>query len=225
MTLTCEALLFDLDGVLIDSNHVYEENWSIWAQERGVSYPHILEVQLGRPVVETIQIVAPHLDPIVEAKAYRDGLLSRNLLDSVCVFPGVAKLLRNLPMSRWAIATSAPRDSALRMLHHASLPIPNVFVTGDDIDRGKPAPYPYLKAACGLNQQIERCIVIEDAPAGIQSGRSAGAYVIAVATSNPPEALKGANSIVDSIADLYIENMNSHLKISCAALNEKALIP
>ena len=221
MKLTCKALLFDLDGVLIDSNHVYEEHWSVWAQERGVSYRHILEVHHGRPVIETIQIVAPHLDPIVEAEAYRDGLLDRNHLNQVRLFPGVAELLGDLPMNRWAIATSAPRDSALRMLSHASLPMPNIFVTGDDIGRGKPAPYPYLRAAWGLNQKIEHCVVIEDAPAGIQSGRVAGAYVIAVATTNPPDTLKEADSIINSITDLYVENMGSHLRISYTALDRR----
>ncbi len=213
--LTCDAILFDLDGVLIDSNHVYEAHWEIWAQQRGISYSHILEVHHGRPVTETIQIVAPHLNPIAEAEAYRDQLLSSNHLKHVHPFPGVASLLHNLPSSRWAIATSAPRDSAMQMLFHADLPLPKVFVSGDDVGIGKPAPYPYLRAAWGLNHEIDRCVVIEDAPAGIRSGRVAGAHVIAVQTTNHSDTLFEAHTIINAISDLQIEHLGSHLTVSC----------
>lgn len=216
ITLTCDALLFDLDGVLIDSNDVYETHWEIWAKERRVSFEHILDVHHGRPVTETIRLVAPHLDPVVEAEAYRDGLAASNHLERVRLFPGVAALLEYLPPDRWAIVTSAPRTSALQMLRHVALPMPKMFISGDDIDRGKPAPDPYLRAAWGLNHQIDRCVVIEDAPAGIQSGQSAGARVIAVQTTNPSGSLKEADLIVNTIADLQIQHVDSHLKISCS---------
>ena len=215
LILNCDAILFDLDGVLIDSNDVYEVQWITWAKQRGVSHEHILDVHHGRPVAETIRIVAPHLDPIVEAKAYRDELFASDFLSHVHPFPGVVSLLKSLPMNRWAIATSAPCESALDMLHHIGLPMPKVFISGDDIDRGKPAPDPYLRAARGLKQKIECCVVIEDAPAGVQSGRAAGAYVIAVQTTNPLDSLKDANTIVNTIADLHIENTGACLRISC----------
>lgn len=220
ITLTCDALLFDLDGVLIDSNHVYEAHWAIWAKERRVSLDHILEIHHGRPVTETIRLVAPHLNPIIEAEAYREGLAANGHLEHVRLFPGVASLLRQLPADRWAIATSAPRTSALRMLRHVGLPMPKVFVSGDDIGQGKPAPYPYLRAAWGLNQPIKHCIVIEDAPAGIQSGKSAGAQVIAVQTTNLPEDLKDADLIVNSIADLHIAKIDTQVRLSCTPCRE-----
>jgi len=214
LPLTCDAILFDLDGVLIDSNHVYEKHWSIWAEQHGVSYPHIQKIHHGRPVVETIRIVAPHLDPVLEAESFRGRLLEKNYLEEVRSFPGAASILKNLPLDRWAIATSAPRDSALRMLHHVALPMPNVFISGDDIGRGKPAPYPYLRSAWGLNRQIEHCVVIEDAPAGIQSGQSAGARVIAVQTTNHPDSLSQADLIICTIADLHVEDTGLCLKNS-----------
>ncbi len=213
LPLTCDAILFDLDGVLLDSNHIYEQQWRIWARQRDISYAHILEVHHGRPVSETIRIVAPHLNALTEAEAYRDGLLAGKNLDSVRSFPGAASLLHTLPSSRWAIATSAPRASAIQMLHLAALPMPDIFVSGDDIGVGKPAPYPYLRAAWGLNQQIERCVVIEDAPAGVMSGQSAGAQVIAVRTTNPPDSLKQADLIVNTVADLTVEYTGLYLKI------------
>jgi len=214
LNLTCDAILFDLDGVLLDSNHIYEAHWKIWAEQRGVSFAHILEVHHGRPVTETIQIVAPHLNPVLEAEAYRDELLRSNRLKQVRSFPGVSLLLQKLPIRRWAIATSAPRLSAIEMLNHAGLPLPKVFVSGDDIGLGKPAPYPYLRAAWGLNYQIDHCVVIEDAPAGIQSGRSAGAHVIAVQTTNSPDTLAKANTLINKITDLHIEDLGSHLRVS-----------
>ncbi len=216
LTLNCDAILFDLDGVLIDSNAVYEAQWIEWAGQRNVSREHILDVHHGRPVIETIRIVAPHLDAVAEAEFYRDSLLAGNFLEHVHSFPGVGSLLAGLPQDRWAIATSAPHESALRMLHHAALPIPKVFVSGDDIDRGKPAPDPYLQAARELQRKIEHCVVIEDAPAGVQSGQSAGAYVIAVQTTNTEESLKKADLIVNAMSDLWIEDMETCLQISCA---------
>lgn len=220
VTLNCGALLFDLDGVLLDSNDFYEAQWAVWAQERGISFEHIQDVHHGRPVVETIQIVAPHLDSILEAQAYKNGLAARNYRKHVRLFPGVRSLLSDLPPNRWAIATSAPRTSALQITRHVELPMPRVFVSGDDVDMGKPAPDPYLHAAMGINRQIEHCVVIEDAPAGIQSGKSAGARVIAIQTTKPRDALKEADQIVNSIADLSISMVDSQLRISCNPFRE-----
>ena len=212
--LTCDALLFDLDGVLVDSNPVYETHWLIWAQERGVSYQHILEVHHGRPVTDTIRIVAPHLDPIAEAEVYRNAVIADDHLERVQSFSGVSTILEELPPNRWAIVTSAPRMFALKTLRYLALPVPKIFISSEDIGMGKPAPYPYLRAAWGLNQPIERCIVVEDAPAGIQSARSAGARVIAVRTTNSPEALQEADFIVNEVSDLKIKFNDTCLRIS-----------
>lgn len=214
LNLTCDAILFDLDGVLIDSNHFYEEHWRIWAESRNVPYDHILEVHHGRPATETIRIVAPHLNSVAEAEVYKSDLLQSSHLEYVRPFSGVLTLLQNLPITRWAIATSAPRSSALRMLHSAELPIPKVFISGDNIGLGKPAPDPYLHAARGLNHRIDRCVVIEDSPAGICSGKSAGAFVIAVQTTNKCSCLQEADAIVNRIADLNIESIGDHLMIT-----------
>jgi len=214
LNLTCDAILFDLDGVLIDSNHFYEEHWRIWANRRGVSYDHILEVHHGRPARETIRIVAPDLNAQSEAEAFRDELIRSNLLKQVRPFPHVLPLLTDLPPNRWAIATSAPRTSALNMLYYAEIPLPKIIICGDDVDQGKPAPDPYLQAASGLDCRIDQCVVIEDAPAGIRSGQSAGAYVIAVQTTHKRSHLHKADTIVNCIADLHIENTGNHLQIT-----------
>jgi sugar-phosphatase len=92
--------------------------------------------------------------------------------------------------------------------------MPRVFISSEDIGVGKPAPYPYLRAAWGLNQPIEHCIVVEDAPAGIQSAKSAGARIIAVQTTNSPDALQEADFLVNEISDLAIGFNGSSLRVS-----------
>ena len=123
-------------------------------------------------------------------------------------------MLSELPPDRWAIVTSAPRAFALKTLHYLGLPMPKVFISSEDIAVGKPAPYPYLRAAWGLNQSIENCIVVEDAPAGIQSAKAAGACIIAVQTTNSPDALQEADFVVNEVSDLTIGFNGSSLSIS-----------
>lgn len=209
----CEALLFDLDGVLIDSDLIYERHWQAWAAQREVSFEHILSVHHGRPAIETMRIVAPHLDAVHEAERFNAVLAADRSMEGVRAFEGVAALLPRLPSGRWAIATSAPRRVAVPRLHHLGLPVPPVLVTTDDVARGKPAPDPYLQAAQGLGRAPARCLVIEDAPAGIAAARAAGAPVIALATTNAPEALQAADAVLPRLVDLEITCQDDHLHV------------
>ncbi len=162
----------------------------------------VMDVWHGRRAFEIIQIVAPHLDTAAEARivaaaeaADRQGLE---------VYPGAQQLLASLPANHWAIATSGPLAVASARLSHAGLPFPQVFVTGDDVQRGKPSPDPYLLAAARLNLPPQRCVVIEDAPAGIEAGLAAGAQVIAIASTNTPDELDRANVIAPKLSDLRV---------------------
>jgi len=220
-SLLCSALIFDLDGVLIDSNDLYERHWEMWAERTGVSFAHIAAVHHGRPVRSTIQLVAPHLDANTQAQAYVESLESTPFLNDVRVFPGVIDLLDSLPPHTWAIATSAPSDFARKLVRHLELPRPPVFITGDDVTLGKPHPMPYLRAAKALDVCADRCVVIEDAPTGIASARAAGAYVIGVLTTNGADSLTGAHAITDSIASLRVRHKTVGLQISW----EEALVP
>ena len=123
-------------------------------------------------------------------------------MDGLLAYDGAEALLRSLPSDRWAIATSAPRAFALAGLRYLNLPMPKVLVTVDDVIDGKPAPDPYLQAAAGLGRAPARCLVIEDAPAGIEAARAAGARVIAVSSTNPLEALRAADAVVSRLTDL-----------------------
>lgn len=203
-SLACKAVLFDLDGVLIDSNDLYEAHWRSWAEERGMPFKEILSVHHGRPIPETIRLVAPHLDAMHEAQVYKDGLIHCRYWHMVRPYAGAAKLLHSLPPRMWAIVTSAPKDIAMRHLTRMRLPVPDVLITGDDVVNGKPAPDPWLQASQDLGTAIHDCVVVEDAPAGITSAIQAGARVIALTTTNPPDLLQDADLIAPDLAALTV---------------------
>ena len=134
----------------------------------------------GRPSIETVRIVAPHLNAEIEGPK-REAEEAADT-DGLRAFAGAKELLAAVPPERWAVVTSSCRVTAVKRLSHVGLPIPKVLVTSDDVTRGKPAAEPYLLAADRLGFNPTGCIVIEDAPSGIEAGRAAGSKVIAIAT-------------------------------------------
>jgi phosphoglycolate phosphatase-like HAD superfamily hydrolase len=132
----CDAVLFDLDGVLVDSAMCVERHWRRWAAEHGLDGDDLMRFVHGRPTVETIRLVAPHLP--AEAEAARLNASEAFDVDGVVAIPGAARLVRSLPPDTWAIATSGTRDTAVTRLRHTGLPRPSVLVTADDVTRGKP---------------------------------------------------------------------------------------
>lgn len=208
------AIIFDLDGVLIDADAVYERHWKRWAERHGVAFENVLAVHHGRPAFQTVEAVAPHLDAAAEADSYNRGLLADPDLSGVVAYPGAHDLVASLPEDRWAIATSATRDIATARLSYLELPEPGVFVTADDVARGKPEPDPYLLAATRLGFEPRRCVVIEDAPAGIAAARAAGAFVVAVTTTTSPDRLDAADGIIAALGDLAVTWDASLLRVS-----------
>ena len=212
MPLTCDAIIFDLDGVLVDSNGIAERHLRAWTERHSVSFEHIASLHHGRTTVETIRLVAPHLDAKVQA-ALLEGAEAVDT-DGLTAFAGAARLLAGLPPERWAIATSGTRQTATIRLTHVGLPVPKVLVTADDVTTGKPSPEPYLLAARRLGIDPTRCVVIEDAPAGIASARAAGARIVGVASTNSAHNLAGADVIVGRLADLRVTADNGTLVVS-----------
>jgi mannitol-1-/sugar-/sorbitol-6-phosphatase len=199
-TFECEAILFDLDGVLVDSTAVVVRTWREWAEERRLDAGRILEVAHGRRTAETVRLFAPDLDADSEARELER--IEANDLDGVLEIDGARELLSSLPADGWTVVTSGTRALASKRMEHVGLPLPERFVSADDVDNGKPHPEAYLKGAKVLGVRPEACVVIEDAPSGVNSARSAGMRVIAVATTYGEEDLEDADVIAASLASI-----------------------
>jgi sugar-phosphatase len=203
--LECTAVLFDLDGVLIDSSACITRHWKEWAERNGLELQQVMQVAHGYRAIETIRAVAPQLDAEVEARWHLRREVEDH--DGVTVIEGAQRLLAGLPAGAWGIVTSGSTELAKARLAYVSLPIPEVLVTADDVRQGKPSPEPYLRGAEGLGMAAEHCIVIEDAPAGIRAGKRAGMRVIGIASTHQREELlrEGADFAVKQLADLEIQ--------------------
>jgi len=199
-TFGCEAILFDLDGVLVDSTAVVVRTWRDWARDRGLDAERILEIAHGRPAAETVRLFAPHLDADSEAREL-ERMEAENL-DCVLEVDGARELLSALPADGWTVVTSGTRALASKRMEHVGLPLPERFVSADDVENGKPHPEAYLKGAEVLGVRPEACVVIEDAPSGVSSAKSAGMRVIAVATTHREEDLKEADAVAASLASI-----------------------
>lgn len=175
----CAGVLFDCDGVLVDSDESVVAAWTRWACESGLDPRPVLASVHGRPAADS---VAAFLSPDAVADGVaRIGRYEVEDAVRVRALPGAADLLAALPVGSWAVVTSATRELARARLRAASLPIPAVLVTADDVARGKPDPEGYATAARRLGLPPARTIVVEDAANGIQAARAAGVrYAVGV---------------------------------------------
>jgi sugar-phosphatase len=193
-------ILFDLDGVLVDSRPLIEEIWRNWAEPRGLDPERFIRVAHGRRTSETLRQVAPDLDIAVNT-AVLDAM-EEVATEGLAPVPGALELLTSLAPDSWAIVTSGSRAVAMLRLRTAGLPIPAVMVTGDDVERGKPHPEPYLTAARLTGADPANCVVVEDSPAGVAAGKAAGMRVAAVPTTHRSFALAEADVVMSELSDL-----------------------
>jgi sugar-phosphatase len=209
----CEALLFDMDGVLIDSTPAVARVWAGWAREHGFDPETVVHKAHGRPSRATIRELLPHAD--IEREDREVERREIEDLDGVVLLPGAGRLLSNLPPERWTIATSCTRALAEVRLGAAGLPVPKTMVTSSEVKIGKPDPEPYLKAAAKLGFAAPDCIVVEDAAAGVRSGKAAGARVIAVLTTMNRRELEeaGADWVVESCAGISESSDSTGLQL------------
>jgi sugar-phosphatase len=201
-TFRCSAILFDLDGVLVDSTRSVERQWRIWAREQGIEGDKVATVAHGVRAVEVIRAVAPHLDAEAEVRKLESREADDH--DGVAVMPGAAELVRAIPEDRWCVVTSGTRHLASERLRFFGIPAPKVMITADDVATGKPHPAPYLKGAERLGVDPAECLVIEDAPAGIQSAHAAGMKVIALASTYPASALGEADVVIPKLQRIQV---------------------
>ncbi len=168
-------MLFDFDGVLADSTASAERAWSRWAEEYSLAPERVLEGLHGRRSTDTVSTFLPESQH--EAGLARIEELERDDAPSIRAIPGALELLTTLP-GNWAIVTSGTTELLAARLGVLGFPAPPVVVTGQDVTAGKPAPDGYLRAAELLNLAISDCVVVEDAPPGVQAGQAAGAAAV-----------------------------------------------
>jgi sugar-phosphatase len=210
-TLNCQAILFDLDGTLVNSAVRVQRLWEKWGRKHGIAPEYLMEVMHGRRADETIRIVAPHLSVQDEFRALEAEEIAD--MEGVRPYPNAGDLLGKLSPRQWAIVTSGTRRVAGARMKHVGLPMPEIFITADDVKSGKPAPDGYLLAATRLNIKPSECVVIEDAPAGIQAGKSAGMRVIAVASTLTSNVLSQADIAVRHLSEIKLLHTAQEIQI------------
>ncbi|MEV0180978.1 HAD family hydrolase [Streptomyces sp. NPDC050625] len=200
MTIHAQALLFDNDGTLVSSLDSVDRCWARWAREFGITAEDFARVELhGRTAVEIVADLLP-AEVVAEAVARVEQLEVEDVPDGgVRLLPGTRDFLDSLPAERWAVVTSATRRLAEARLDAVGVR-PKMLVAADDVTRGKPDPEPYLLAARRLGVDPARCVVFEDAPAGLRAGRAAGMTTVALATTHPAQEL---------VADLVVDDLSA----------------
>jgi mannitol-1-/sugar-/sorbitol-6-phosphatase len=212
--LRCAALLFDLDGVLIDSTPAVTRVWRQWAIEHGFDAQEVVARAHGRPSLSTIREYLPDADHEAENREVERCEIED--LEGIVPLPGALELLRSLPADRWMIVTSCTRALAQVRIRAAGLPLPENLITCDDVTHGKPNPEPYVKAASSLGFRSSECVVFEDVPAGIRAGKAAGTKVIAFTTTDREPVLRaaGADWVLQSCADVRAEKSGSDILLT-----------
>ncbi|WP_410793814.1 HAD-IA family hydrolase [Kribbella sp. C-35] len=189
------AVLFDMDGTLVDSDAIVDRSWSRWATEYGLLPAEVLAVAHGNPAVATVAQMLPDATPAERAAAAARVLdLEVNDVDGVVAKPGALDLLATLDRIGvpWAVYTSAPAQLAKVRLTAAGI-APSILVTVDDVSRGKPDPEGYLRAAELLDVPVTQCLVVEDTVVGLSAGQASGALTA---------GLKGISADIE-LADLH----------------------
>lgn len=198
---TDRAVLFDVDGVLVDSYPAYRRIWSRWAAHHDLDPDLVWSRTHGRRPVDTIQEMAPHLDAAAEYRRVREFMADET--DNFPVYPDAAAVLNRLQHRRWGVVTSGRTPTVLHRLRAGGLPDPPVLVDSSQVRRGKPDPEGYLRAAQLLNVPAADCLVIEDAPAGVAAARTAGMTVIALRTTHADDELAAAHRRADTLSDAF----------------------
>ncbi|KOG64504.1 phosphatase [Streptomyces griseoflavus] len=214
MKISAAALLFDNDGTLVSSLDSVQRCWTRWAEEYGITAEDFARVELhGRPAAEIIGDLLPAAR-IPEALARIEQLEYEDVAGGVHALPGTLALLSQLPPERWAVVTSATARLAEARLAEAGIR-PKTLIAADDITRGKPDPEPFLLAARRLGGDPARCVVFEDAPAGLASGRAAGMTTVALTTTHRADELS-ADVVVGDLSAVSVQATADGLEITTA---------
>jgi sugar-phosphatase len=212
MPLIASAILFDVDGVLVDSAPSVTRAWSAWAHRVGLEPDWLLRRVHGRRAIDTIRAVRPELD----AESELATLVADETTDNADVveIPGARALVSSLPADRWAIVTSGLRPVATARLAAAGVPMARVMVTAESISRGKPDPECYLKGAAELGVAPADCLVVVDAPAGAAAARAAGMRLLGLTTTHAAAELEPADLIVPDLTHIAVRVVGDRLEVT-----------
>lgn len=188
LTLICKAILFDMDGTLVDSTQVVELAWTRWAARHNIPLEAVLSFSHGRPSIATVTHFLPDRDHTADLKEM--ALHEETQVEGILAVPGAREILSALQHHPWAIVTSAWRTLAETRVKAAGLILPKVLVPVDEIRNGKPDPEGFLNAARQLGVAPADCVVFEDTRPGIDAGLSAGMQVVALLTTMPATSLR-----------------------------------
>jgi sugar-phosphatase len=197
-----KGILFDMDGVLINSIGSVVRCWQRWAAMYGVPDAAHYEVPHGKRAIDIVKLLRPDIDPQEGLRVIED--MEMEDMADLTVLPGVKALLEGLPPERWAIVTSATRRLLLGRLVAAGLPVPERIISADMVERGKPDPEPYRRGAELLGFRPEECVVVEDAPSGVGAGVAAGCRVLGVLGTHSLDELRKASWVVSSLEGLLV---------------------
>lgn len=177
--IVASALLFDMDGTLVDSHASIEAVWFAFADRHGIDRRVVAAALPGRIASDIITtVLGSHADVSTELQWIR--LQEERTTESVGPVAGAREVLESVPDGQWAVVTSAPRAMMTRRLSAAGLPIPRTAVCAEDVRVGKPAPEGFLVAAAQLGVDIGTCVAFEDSAVGMVSVARSGAACIAV---------------------------------------------
>jgi sugar-phosphatase len=202
-SLLTQGVLFDLDGVLVDSTAGVTRVWREWGTRRGLDPDATAHTAHGRRAIDTVRLLAPELDAEAELRELERWEIAES--HDVVAFAGAARLLLQLPAHRWAIVTSGTRALATHRLRTAGLPVPERMITGTEIAEGKPHPEPFRRGAALLGLEAAACVAVEDAPNGIASALAAGMRVLALPTTYAVAELHRATALVPRLDALEAE--------------------
>jgi mannitol-1-/sugar-/sorbitol-6-phosphatase len=215
----CLGFLFDLDGVLVDSTPAVARCWRRWSLLHGFNPEEVVRRAHGRPSMATLRELLPNADH--EGENLQMERWEMEDISDVVALPGAMQLLQELPPERWVIVTSCTRPLAEVRIRAGGLPWPKHLVTSGDVRRGKPDPEPYAKGAASLGFAPADCLVVEDAPAGIRSGKAAGALVLALRTTEADAELiaAGADRVVTDLGSVRLGKPSGNHRIEVGLID------
>ena len=218
VTVDVAGLLFDNDGVIVSSIASVNRCWRRWAAHYGVPVAADFEIEHGTRAVDMMKKLVPGID-VAEGLKLIEDMEIEDVAD-LKVLPGVRELLGSLPEDKWAIVSSATWRLLVERLKIAKLPVPERIISGDRVVNGKPHPEPYLRGAALIHAKPEDCIVIEDAPSGVEAGKAAGCRVLGVLGTHTEQELRAAGVawVAASLEHVKAEAIEGALRLTLDVL-------